>query len=116
MDNPTSVNVKCRLVGEFIDDATDTATTPTSAKPPARGENVRARMVGEFVDEAETRPPVRVRKFVVLFKDKRTVTVRGTALKYVPNGDSGSYGVVTQDAGHEAYVALFQVADLSGIF
>ncbi len=59
-------------------------------------------------------------RFTVLLRDKRTVTVSGHALKYVQNAsnpiDSGSYGILSRTDRGEVLVALFNVAEVIGIF
>ncbi len=60
------------------------------------------------------------RRFTVLLRDKRTVTVFGHALKYVQNAsnstDSGSYGILSRADGGEVLVALFRVSEVVGVF
>lgn len=59
-------------------------------------------------------------RFTVLLRDKRTVTVSGHALKYVQNAtnqtDSGSYGILSRTDSGEVLVALFNVAEVIGVF
>lgn len=59
-------------------------------------------------------------RFTVLMRDRRTVTVYGHALKYVPNGsnqtDHGSYGILSHSNGGEVLVALFRVSEVIGVF
>ena len=59
-------------------------------------------------------------RFTVLMRDRRTVTVYGHALKYVPNGsnqtDHGSYGILSRTDGGEVLVALFRVSEVIGVF
>jgi hypothetical protein len=60
-------------------------------------------------------------RFTVLLRDKRTVTVFGHAVKYVPGmqsnpNDSGSYGILARAGGDEVLVALFQVTEVIGVF
>ncbi len=65
-------------------------------------------------------PVVDASKFTVLLRDKRTVTVYGHALQYVPNAanptDYGSYGILSRVGGSEVLVALFRVSEVTGVF
>jgi hypothetical protein len=58
--------------------------------------------------------------FTVLLRDKRTVTVFGHALEYVPNAsnptDYGSYGILSRVGGAESLIALFPVREVIGVF
>ncbi len=60
-------------------------------------------------------------RFTVLLRDKRTVTVFGHAVQYVPgmqsnSNDSGSYGILSRVGGTEVLVALFRVSEVIGVF
>ena len=58
--------------------------------------------------------------FTVLLNDKRVVTIRGHALKYLSDTsnptDPGSYGILSRVDGEDVFVALFQVKEVIGIF
>lgn len=59
-------------------------------------------------------------RFTVLLRDKRTVTVFGSALKYIQNdsnpADYGSYGILSRVGGAEVLVGLFPVREVTGVF
>jgi hypothetical protein len=60
-------------------------------------------------------------RFTVLLRDRRTVTVFGHALQYLPGmtsnpNDSGSYGILSRVGGDEVLVALFRASEVTGVF
>jgi len=60
-------------------------------------------------------------RFTVLLRDKRTVTVLGHAVQFIPgmqsnSNDSGSYGILSRVSGTEVLVALFPVSEVIGVF
>jgi hypothetical protein len=60
-------------------------------------------------------------RFTVLLRDKRTVTVVGHAVRYIPGmqsnpNDSGSYGILSRVGDSEVLVALFRVTEVVGVF
>lgn len=94
--------------------------------------DVGCRLVDEFVDVAQTPGPSatfvpsssastaseELKDFTVLLRDGRVVAIRGHGLQHLPgtNGDPGSYGVVLRTQDREAIVALFQMAEVVGIY
>src|SRR3954451_2964248 len=107
MANHFGVSVRCRPVGEYVDEAevpTDLAVHP--------GEAVRAHLVATYVDLWGKVDGIK--EFTVLLKDGRVVAVRGHGLKYLPDG--GIYGVVVRTEGEDVFVALFKSETVEGIF
>jgi hypothetical protein len=121
MSPGVGINVRGKLLGEYVDDALGSTAADATASSPG-GESVRARLLGNFVDDAAaTEGPKPLRSFVVLLKHNREITVRGTGLKFIPapagSADFGSYAVLIQHAGDdETCVALFRAPELIGIF
>jgi hypothetical protein len=122
MSPEVGVNARCKLLGEYVDDAFESEAAPAVAPGPG-GESVRARLLGDFVDDAAAPPASAkpLRSFVVLLKQNREITVRGTGLKFIPapagSAELGSYAVLIQRAGNdETCVALFRAPELIGIF
>jgi hypothetical protein len=120
MESRISGNVRARLLGDYIEDASQGKSPATQARP--GGENVRARWIGDFLeDAAQVTPQEPLRSFVVLLKDKREFTVRGTGLQFIPapasSPDLGSYAILVRRGNHrEICVALFHAQELTGIF
>ncbi len=60
------------------------------------------------------------RDFTVVLRDNRTIKVMGCGLKHLKSegshGDLGSYAVMAQGGDSEVTVALFRIADVTGIF
>jgi hypothetical protein len=111
MATPNVGPVRCRHVGEFLDEA------PPVSSPVATGQVVRPVTVVEFVEEAVVSTPLK--EFTVLLRDGRVVKVPGHRLSYVqhPNAtDAGSYGVMARGTLGEELIALFRVTEVTGIF
>lgn len=108
------VNPGCRMIGEFIDEF----PLPPEADKFAIGENQLPSVIHHFVDDWPG--DIRTLQFQVLLRDNRTVSVRGHGLRYLRNpsnpSDLGSYAVVTRTGQGEVVVALFRVAEVTGIF
>jgi hypothetical protein len=104
--------VRCRLVGDYVDDAELPADLRSHA-----GEVVRPKLVAQYLDD---RYEDEEREFKVLLHDKSLVTVQGRCLKYLQNPSSttdlGSYAVLSQFRGQEVIVALFPVSEVTGVF
>jgi hypothetical protein len=101
-------SVECRLVGDYMDDA--------GGASGHAGEVVRPRVVADFVEGADDT----AKEFTVLLRDQRTVTVHGQGLKCVNHSaqpdDLGTYVIFSRVGDSEITVAMFRVADVTGIF
>ena len=90
--------------------------TMATPRPPGR-ERWRTLGLDPPTAASEPRP---VRKFIALLKDRRTVTVLGTSLRFltesVSPGNAGVFAVVVEDNQQEQFAAMFQASDLSCIF
>jgi len=93
----------------------DEAEAPANVPGPG-GEVVRPHMVADPIN-LWGRDDDR-KRFTVLMKDGRVLTVRGHGLKHTPHAVAGQdvYSVVIRSAGEEVVVALFKNADVAGIF
>jgi hypothetical protein len=118
MPEPTRANVDCRLVGEYVDEAETPPVVGERSAPLPLGEAVKTNVVATYCDVWS--PHEEAREFTVLLRDKREITVRGHAVRYLPgnpaSSDAGSYGVVVRGGEGEVFVALFQAGDVIGIF
>ena len=123
MELPPSANVRCRWLGEYVDEADDSPPRAQDHGAAPVSEVVKARVVSCFVDHEPDDPPPRevTRAFAVLLKNpERTVVVRGSGLRYIPSANNpsepGSYAVLAHDGGRERIVALVPTSEVIGIF
>lgn len=108
MTNQVNATVDCQLVGDYVDEAQCPAN-PT----PNRSEVVRTQFVANYMDVWGRDDGMR--EFTVLFKDGRTLVVRGHSLKHeLPH--ASVYSIIARFGGAEAIVALFDSHDIVGIF
>jgi hypothetical protein len=118
MSNSENVETGCVLVGEYIDEGHVPESLNDLAKAPLIGQVERPRVVANFLELWSKRDSEK--EFTVLLCDQRVVTVRGHAVKFVPNvanpQDHGSYGIVLHVGDQEVMVGLFRVVEVKGIF
>lgn len=104
---------------QFLDGVAEPVPPGTKAKPRPPGRE-RWRTVRPGTAPAAQHTEQRVRKFVALLKDRRTVTVLGTGIRFLAEcataGNGGAFAVVVRDNGQEQFVAVFQASELSCIF
>jgi len=111
MTHPANANVRCLLVGEYVDEAELPANLTFHP-----GEVVRPQVVANYLDLWGKDDG---KEFTVLLKDGRVVAVHGQSLKLLPGSQTGDglvYGIVTQIAGEEVFVAFFKSSEIVGIF
>ncbi len=115
MANHTGANVGCLVVGEYVDEA----ELPLPLVNPNKVSQVeRPRVVATYLDLWSKDDGDK--EFTVLLNDKRVLTVRGHGLQYIQNpsnpSDYGSYAILARTGSEDVVVALFRVAEVSGIF
>jgi hypothetical protein len=112
MKNQADAVAGCSLVGEYVDEG------ELPEAPRAKAEVERPRLVASYLDLWGRDDGTK--EFTVLLRDRRTVTVRGHALKYLQIAsnptDCGSYGVLLRSGESEILVALFRVSEVTGVF
>ena len=111
MTRSANVDVSCRMVGDFVDEA----DLPTG--PCATGESVRPQRLNAYLDEESL--SVAVRDFTVLLVDGRSLAVRGHGLTLIANpaaGEPSLLAIIDRAKGQEEYVALFRSTEIVGIF
>jgi hypothetical protein len=118
MTNHPKVDIGCSLVGDFVDEGDVPEAFAHLRGKPSQAEVERPRVVADYMDFGDAQDGNR--EFTVLLHNDRIVTVRGHALQYLPNtanpSDYGTYGVLTRSGKGEILVALFRVAEVTGIF
>jgi hypothetical protein len=114
MANPPDVDTGCTHLGKSVHDF----PLLPGMENAAIGENQLPSVIHHFVDDWPG--DIRTLQFQVLLHDNRTVSVRGHGLRYLQNpsnpSDLGSYAIVTRTGQGEVVVALFRVAEVTGIF
>jgi len=108
----TKVEIGCRLVGEYVDEAEVPAGMVVH-----RGEPVRPLSLTEFVDDWSVGSSTK--EFTILMHGGRVVTVKGHAIKHIPAtvaGERDSLGVIVRALDREDFVAIFRANEIDGIF
>jgi hypothetical protein len=113
-----NVDVRCRLVGEYVDEAEVPISLQKENAPPSLGQVDRPRLVANFLDYWGQDDELKA--FTVKLRDGSFIHVKGHGLKYLQNQsnstDFGSYGVVLKESDGETLVALFRAEEVTGIF
>jgi hypothetical protein len=119
MSSQSKVDTRCRIVGDYVDVGEIPESLANSKNDvTSNRQAARTRLVATYLDSwAQDRAEM---EFKVLLCDQRVVTVRGHAVKFVPNAanpqDHGSYGIVLHVGDQEHLVALFRVVEVKGVF
>ena len=112
MSEPTSVNVECTYLGEFVERG-----EPPATEVARRSEIVLPTVVATYNERGT--PGLPALEFTVLLKDGRTVAVRGHDLRLFPLSETAepdSYGVMSRTPAGEVLVAVFKTSEVVGIF
>ncbi len=105
---------------QFLDGVSEPVPPGAKARPRPPGRERWRTLQGlapaASPEASDERP---IRKFIALLKDRRTVTVLGTGLRFLAEcatpGNAGAFAVV-RDNDQEQFVAVFQASDLTCIF
>jgi hypothetical protein len=105
----------CKVVGEFFDEMVSDKEVAAKgvAVPPDRIVVFEDAMFEDVIDEK-----CDLRDFQVLLKEGRTALVRGHGLKHELDGNTnlGTYSILLQTPSREVEIAVFNAADVIGIF
>lgn len=108
MDTSPQVDIRCRHLADFVEEA------PAPPASIGTGENVRARMLGQFIVEGQdlSATAEAPRSFVVIFKDRPAVAVRGHGVRL---GGDNFYEVFRRENANDVVVAVVRSQEIVGI-
>ncbi len=112
MTSQSGGNIRCLVVGEYVDEAEIPANITCS-----RGETVRTHLVANYLDLWGQGDELK--EFTILLKDKGSIFVHGHGLKLIPPTPSepfSHYSVIVRAGEEEVIVALFKSLEVAGIF